>query len=185
VPIVIESADGVDPTPQNGPPSRLQPDGRFVSAQRVPGKYFVRVGGAPAGFVVQSVTVNGTDVTENAIDLASSLTNVVITFTDQISSVTGTVRGIPAGADPPAVILFPADTAGWKDFGMNPQRLRLTRAGVQAGGFSFGSLGPGNYFAAAVRDEYSGDWMNPAFLDVLSRTAQRFVLAPGKNGHSI
>ena len=180
VPIVIESADGVDPTPQIGPPSRVLPDGRFVSAQLVPGKYFVRVGGAPAGFIVQSITVNGADATEAPIELASSVTNVVITFTDLISSITGAVRGIPADADAPAVILFPADMRAWKDFGINPSRLKLTRAGVQSGGFSFGSLAGGDYFAIAIRDEYSADWMNPGFLEVLSHTAQRFTLAPGE-----
>jgi len=180
VPIVIESADGRDNTPQNGPPSRVQPDGRFVSAPRVPGKYFVRVGGSPAGFIVQSVTVNGADATEVPIDLTSSVTSVVITFTDLISSITGTVHGVPADADPPAVVLFPADSRGWKDFGINPSRLKMTRAGVQSSSFSFGSLAAGDYFAVAIRDEYSADWQNPSFLDVLSRTAQRFTLTPGE-----
>ncbi|HEX5069563.1 MAG TPA: carboxypeptidase-like regulatory domain-containing protein [Vicinamibacterales bacterium] len=180
VPIVIEPADGRDPIPQSGPPSQVRPDGRFVSAQRVPGKYFIRVGGAPPGFIVQSITANGADAMDAPIDLGSSVTNVVITFTDLIGSITGTVRGIPAGADPPAIVLFPADRRGWKDFGLNPSRLKLTRAGVQSGGFSFGSLAAGDYFVIAIGDEYSADWMNPDFIEQLSRTAQRITLAPGE-----
>jgi protocatechuate 3,4-dioxygenase beta subunit len=180
VPIVIEPVGGRETTPQNGPPSRVQPDGRFVSAPKVPGKYFVRVGGPPNGYIVQSVMANGVDATEVPIDLASSVANVVVTFTDLVPTIAGTVRGIPTDADPPAIVLFPADTTAWKDFGVNPARMRMTRAGVQTGTFSFGSIVAGDYYAIAIRDEYSSDWMNPGFLEVLARSAQRFTLSPGE-----
>lgn len=180
VPIVVEPVGGRDTTPQNGPPSRVQPDGRFVTAPRAPGRYFVRVGGAPSGFIVQAVTANGVDATEVPIELTSSVANVVVTFTDLIPSITGILHGIPADADPPAIVLFPADTTAWKDFGMNPARMRMTRAGAQSGAFSFGSIVAGDYYAIAIKDEYSSDWMNPGFLEVLARIAQRFTLSPGE-----
>jgi len=180
VPIVIEPVGGRETTPQNGTLSRVQPDGRFVCAPKVPGKYFVRVGGAPSGFIVQSVMVNGVDATEVPIELTSSVSNVVVTFTDLVPSIAGTVRGIPTDADAPAIVLFPADTTAWKDFGGNPARMRMTRAGVQTGTFGFGSIVAGDYYAIAIRDEYSADWMNPGFLEVLARSAQRFTLSPGE-----
>jgi protocatechuate 3,4-dioxygenase beta subunit len=180
VPIVIEPVSGRDTIPQQGPPSRVQPDGRFVSAPRAPGKYFVRVGGPPSGFIVQSVTANGVDATEVPIELSANVANVVVTFTDLIPSITGIVHGIPADADPPGIVIFPADTTAWKDFGLNPARMRMTRANVQSGAFSFGSIVAGDYYAVAIKDEYSSDWMNPLFLEVLARSAQRFALTPGE-----
>jgi len=179
VPVIVEPVDGRDNLPQNGAPSRVTQDGRFTTTPRLPGKYFLRVGGVPSGFIVQSITANGVDATEVPIDLTQSLNNVVITFTDLIASVNGTVRGNAPGADPPAVVLFPADSTSWKDFGINPQRMRMTRAGA-SGAFSFGSLIRGDYYAIAIRDDVSGEWQDPAFLEVLSRTAERFSLGAGE-----
>jgi len=179
IPVIVEPVDGRDNLPQNGAPSRATQDGRFTTTPRLPGKYFLRVGGAPSGFIVQSIMANGADATEVPIDLTQSLTNVVITFTDLIASVSGTVRGIAPGSDPPAVVLFPADSTGWKDFGINPQRMRMTRVGA-SGTFSFGSLIRGDYFALAIRDDVSSEWQDPAFLEVLSRTAERFSLGAGE-----
>ena len=180
IPLVVEPASGRDNTPTSGPPSRVQPDGRFVTAPRMPGKYFLRVGGQPAGFIVQSVTVNGVDATESPFELSSqNLSNVVVTFTDLISTLGGTVRGTPPGADPPAVVVFPADSTAWKDFGVNPARIRMTRAGA-TGTFNFGSLINGHYFVTAIHDEFSSEWQDPAFLEVLSHTAQRLTVGAGE-----
>jgi uncharacterized GH25 family protein len=179
VPVIVEPVDGRVDFLQNGAPSRATQDGRFTTSPRLPGKYLLRVGGAPSGFIVQSITVNGVDATEVPIDLTQSVNSVVITFTDLIASFSGTVRGIVPGSDPPVVVLFPADSTGWKDFGINPARMRMTRAGM-SGVFSFGSLIRGDYFAAAIKDEVSSEWQDPAFLEVLSRTAERFTLGAGE-----
>jgi hypothetical protein len=179
IPLSVEPVDGRDNVPQNGAPSRTTQDGRFTTTPRLPGKYFLRVGGAPSGFIVQSIMANGADATEMPIDLTQSLNGVVITFTDLIASVNGTVRGSAPGADPPAIVLFPADSTSWKDFGINPQRMRMTRASA-SGAFSFGSLIRGDYFAIAIKDDVSSEWQDPAFLEVLSRTAERFSLGAGE-----
>jgi hypothetical protein len=53
--------------------------------------------------------------------------------------VRGAVKGIAPGDDPPAVIVFPFDNTAWKNFGVNPLRMRRTLANA-AGNFSLGSL---------------------------------------------
>ena len=69
VPIVIERAEAGSQIFNIDPPSRVQPDGRFVTTGQLPGRYFIRVGGSPPGGSVQSITANGVDVTDAPIDL--------------------------------------------------------------------------------------------------------------------
>jgi hypothetical protein len=178
IPINVESADGRPPI-QSGPPVRPSQDGRFTTASQLPGRYFVRAGGAPGGWMLQSIVVNGVDATETPIELTQNITGVIVTFTDQISDVRGVVKGTAAGDDPPAVVVFPADNASWKHFGLNPLRMRRTVASP-TGNFSLGSLPAGDYFAAAVPEEFSSEWQDPAYLELLARTAFRFTLTPGE-----
>jgi hypothetical protein len=162
------------PEYDQGPPSRVQPDGRFTTTGRLPGKYFIRSGGVAGGWNLQSITANGIDVTDSPIDLSSSsVSNVVITFTDLNQDLRGTVTGIPQGAEPPGVVVFPADSNAWKNFGVNPTRMRMTRASGPGGQFGTGSLPPGDYYIVAIPDEYSGEWQDPAY-----RT-------PGESSHAL
>ncbi len=178
IPVTVESADGRPPT-QGGQPIRPTQDGRFTTPSQLPGKYFVRTGGAPGGWMLQSISVNGVDAVDTPIDLTQNITGVVVTFTDQISDVRGVVKGTTAGDDPPAVIVFPSDNTAWKNFGVNPLRMRRTLANA-AGNFSLGSLPSGDYCVIAVPEEFSSEWQDPAYLEVLSRTASRFTLSVGE-----
>jgi len=179
--IMIEPADGRQLEYDQGPPSRVQSDGRFTTTGRLPGRYFIRPGGVAGGWSLQSITANGIDVTDSPIDLStSSVSNVVITFTDLTQDLRGTVTGIPQGAEPPGVVVFPADSNAWKNFGVNPTRMRMTRASGPGGQFGTGSLPPGDYYMVAIPDEYSGEWQDPAYLELLARAATRFSLTPGE-----
>jgi protocatechuate 3,4-dioxygenase beta subunit len=179
IPVSIESADA-RPIPQNGPPSRVLPDGRFITQSRQPGRYFVRVGGAPPGWMVQSIIINGIDASSVPVELSQDVNNAVIMFTDQISDVRGSVTSVPPGDDPPAVIVFPADAMAWKNFGANPARLRRALAVETNRAFSVGTLPPGDYFIIAIPEDKSADWQDPDFLELLSRQATRFTLSPGE-----
>lgn len=179
IPITIESADA-QPRPQNGPPSRTLPDGRFITQSQQPGRYFVRIGGAPAGWMVQSVMIGGVDASDTPVELTKDVSNAVITFTDQISDLRGTVTSVRPGDDPPAIVVFPADSTGWNNFGVNPLRMRRTVAALNNGAFTFGTLPPGDYFIIAIPEEKSADWQDPAVLEILARQAARFSLAPGE-----
>jgi hypothetical protein len=129
--------------------------------------------------MLQSISVNGVDATETPVELTQNISGVVVTFTDQISDVRGAVKGTAPGDDPPAVIVFPFDNTAWKNFGVNPLRMRRTLANA-AGNFSLGSLPAGDYFAIAVPEEFSSEWQDPAYLELLARTASRFTLSPGE-----
>ncbi len=179
VPVVIEPADAR----QRGgfqQPGRLNPDGTFTLGGLLPGRYLVRVGGAPGGWTMQSAMLNGVDVSDVPLELGErDVTGVVVTFTDRIAELRGTVRGLKPDAEPPAVLLFPADSTSWRQFGINPRRMRLNRASP-TGQFAFGAVPSGDYFLVAIPDEYSGEWMDPVYLDLLSRTAARITIGEGE-----
>jgi protocatechuate 3,4-dioxygenase beta subunit len=179
IPIMIEKADGQSSQFAQGPPSRVGPDGRFLSTGQLPGRYFVRVGGPPSGWYVHSVTANGVDAMDVPVELSTtSLSNVVVTFTDQMSDLRGRVDA-PPGGDPVAVVVFPADSSGWKNYGVNPIRMRMARPSAN-GSFAIGPLPPGDYLVTAIPDLYSAEWQDPAYLEQLARMATRFTLGVGE-----
>jgi hypothetical protein len=177
IPVIIEPADGRQRT-NFQQPGRVGPDGTFTATGLLPGRYFVRVGGAPGGWVTQSVTLGGVDVSDNPLELERDISGVLVTFTDRISDLRGTVRGVKQ-EEPAAVLVFPSDTNAWKNFGINPRRMRMTRANL-TGAFAFGNMPAGDYYIVAVPDEYSGEWTDPAYLDVLTRVAMRITIGDGE-----
>jgi hypothetical protein len=109
----------------------IDPSGTFTIAGVIPGSY-TAVGsvpasampGAPAGaaWSVRSVTLDGQDVTDRVFDIPSSGTSgLVMTFTDRLSELSGTVVG-PSGepATDYFVIVIPDDRDYW-----TPQTRRI------------------------------------------------------------
>jgi protocatechuate 3,4-dioxygenase beta subunit len=178
VPIVLEPADGRAVI--TVPPSPGDPAGTFSTYAVPPGRYFVRVGGAPSGWTLKSVVYDGRDAADRPLDLQDGdASAVIITFTDTPAQLSGTVRGARGAADGDAsVVVFPVDPEGWTDVGINPRRLRTARV-TPAGTFSFSTLPGGDYFIAAIPDEDAGSWQDPRFLETLSRRATRVTLADG------
>lgn len=143
-----------------------------------PGRYRVRVANSPAGWMFKAAMLNGVDVSETPFDLTKDVSSLVLVFTDRWSGMSGTVVG--AGADTATVVAFTTDTQLWQSPGPNPRRLRGTRAAA-SGQFGFGSLPPGEYYVAAIREEDAGDWRDPATLEAISRVATRVAITEGEH----
>ena len=184
VPITPERADaasiGEGPF-QNIPPGRADESGGFKTYGLPPGKYLVRVGGSPPGWTVKSITSEGRDVSETPIDLrAADVANVVITFTDRPTKLTGVARSGEGNADPDAlVVVFPADNSGWSDYGLNPRRVRSART-TKNGNYTFTGLPAGDYCVAAIREDAYGQWQDPQVLEELSRRGTQVRLGDGE-----
>jgi hypothetical protein len=89
------------------------------------------------------------------------------------------VRGANGNADPDAlVVIFPADSAAWTGFGLNPRRMRSIRP-AQSGKYTFGGVPPGEYVVAAVKEENLGSWQYPEMLEALSRIGSQVRLSEG------
>jgi uncharacterized protein (DUF2141 family) len=181
IPVVVERADRLSSGPfQSVPPGRVDASGTFNTYGVPAGKYFIRVPGAPPGWTLRSVTSEGRDISDVPLDVgAADVTNVIVTFTDRPAKLTGIVRGAGGNPDPEAlVVVFPTDVAQWKDFGLNPRRLRSARA-TKSGSYSFTALPPGDYIVAAIKDDFASTWQTPETLETLSRLGSQVSIAEG------
>jgi hypothetical protein len=180
IPLVIEAAAG---SSEIGAVPRVLVDerGEFTSPGLVGGSYVLRVVDSPPGWMFKSATHNGRDISSSPVDLGGfDASGVVITFTDRWSAVHGTVEAPSRGADGDALVtLFPTDPRLWTDYGTSSRRVRAVRTG-RSGAYAFGSVAPGEYYIAAIPDEKAGDWQDPDFLQILSRSATRISVAEGQ-----
>jgi hypothetical protein len=155
----------------------------FVIEGLIPGEYVLSESLVLTitGSRIKSILCAGHDVTYGVLDTSSGadITDCVVTFTDQSSVVTGTVRD---AAGQPArdvsVIAFPVERDQWPVLGLNPPRLKAQQV-TTAGGYSFQTLPAGEYYLAAVPADAMANWMDPAFLTQVAPQAARVRLSWG------
>jgi hypothetical protein len=151
----------------------------FTIEGLMPGAYLLR---SPIGGIVKSIMWNGRDYSHTPIDTTGGrdITGVVITLTDQTTTIAGVVRdrsGQPA--DAAAVIAFPAEPAQWRRYGIQPTRLGAWRTST-TGTFTLRTLPAGEYLLVAVDDELSHRWKDPTFLERTSRVAVKISIGWGE-----
>ncbi len=176
--VSLESAD-VRPGAPGNARGRVEPSGTFATMGVPPGRYFVRVAGAPSGWTFRGATLGGRDVTDTALEIDGDVTGVMLSFTDRPTQLGGNVlieSGSPEGA---TIIVFPTDSNAWTGYGSTSRRLRTARAD-KTGGYTISNLPAGEYFIAAVPDKIAADWQNPRFLEGLTSGATRIRLADGE-----
>jgi hypothetical protein len=144
------------------------------------GQYIVRaVAFGGTGWVMQSVTLDGKDITDRAFDLHSDATSFVVTFTDAPSKVSGTVTDTQGAVSARAMVLaFPVDPQRWSGYGAYPRTLRSVPAG-DGGVYTFEHLPPGEYCVIAVDAADAEGWEDPARLEALALRARRLSIAAG------
>ena len=177
----------LDPVDATGPAGLLRnvetnrPDetGAFKTSGVAAGRYFIRAGGAPAGWTLRSVTSDGRDVSDTPLDLRTTDASVVITFTDRPTKLTGMARTSNGNADPEAVVVaFPADSSAWTEDGLSSRRLRGTHAS-RDGSYTFEGLPPGEYCVTAIHEDTNADWRDVRVLEDLARGAAQVRLSEG------
>jgi len=161
-------------------PGRLTPDGQFATPSTWPTKYLIRAS-APPGWTFVSAMYQGVDVSETPLDLTTDVEGVVLLFTDHTGTITGAVEPDPGGTTAgAAVLLFPADSAAWVDYGRSSRRVREVSAGAK-GTFTLPTPPAGEYDLVAIPDEQASDWQNPAFLSRVSEIADHITVTPGQS----
>jgi hypothetical protein len=156
------------------------PDGTFeLAGLQGPGRLVLE--GAPDGWWLRSVRLDGRDVTDQPVTFGvrdySSVEAVVATDG-------GGVQGRVLTDGPPdsghGVVVFPVDSARWF---YRSRHLRLGTTGP-GGSFSITGLPPGEYWVAAMRTNiregvYSA-WQDADLLGRLLPVAQRVRLGPAE-----
>ena len=155
--------------------------GRFVSGEMVPGPYVIEVANLPAGWVTKSVTVGGRNATGRTFDLTSAATSdVIVTFTDKVSSLTGTARDASGMPESEAtIVVFPVDKSLWLEHAFPSLRIRSVAPG-RDGRYSFRGLPAGEYFVTAVDAPPPGS-RGATILNALSNGATRITIAEGES----
>jgi len=157
----------------------FRPDatGKLESAQFPRGRYFIRpMFGMPPPWTVKSAMVGGRDAYDTAIELGGADINVVVTFTDRPSRMTGSVRdaGRQIDADT-SVVLFPTDDRTWSAYGVQPRLVQVARTG-RDGRYALSGMPPGDYFVTALKESDMRAWPDPAFLARIATLAQRLTI---------
>jgi len=182
--VSVQAADGrsigtVFAGPQQ---TTVEPDATFKTPNYPAGKYLVNAGSPTSqGWIVRSVVADGRDVTNDPLELRDAdISNVVITYTDKIAQVSGTVhvaQGAAMGSGS-TVFLFPAD---YRARIANADGRRFRNAVVsKTGTYTFVGLSAGDYLVAALDGDEIPDNRDTPFFDALARVATRVSIAEGE-----
>jgi hypothetical protein len=176
--IVAQGAQSL-PGPLGNRPARVESDGSF-ELTGLSGQRLIRVNGLPQEWTLKAVTLNGTDVTDSALEFRGSAqsSGLQIVVTDKISDVNGKVTNAKGEVTRDyTVVVFPDDPAKWQ----YPSRFLKTARADQQGQFRIRALPPDDrYLAVAVDYLEDGEGGDPQFLDQIKSRATRFTLTDGE-----
>jgi hypothetical protein len=160
-----------------GQNSRVSAEGAFHLSSLI-GRFAVRVDGLPPQWIVKSVTVNDTNVTDGSMELRGTeqIAGARIVLTDRIAELNGAVTLDGQPARDAAVIVFADEPARWTF----PTRYVRTTRTNQAGAFTLRGLPPSSYRAVAVTYLEDGEWQDPAFLERMQDAATATTLRDGE-----
>jgi hypothetical protein len=161
-----------------GGTARLEANGAFT-LRGLLGSRVIRVGGLPPDWMVQSITLNGTDVTDRVFEFTGDqeLRGARVTVTDRVTEVNGTVSSANQPARDYTVVIFPEDNTKWAF----PSRYVRSGRPDQKGLFRIRALPPDErYLAVALDYVEEGEASDPEFLERIRASATRFALGEGE-----
>jgi Carboxypeptidase regulatory-like domain len=139
----------------------------------------VRVGGGGGGWFTKRVLLKGNDVT-TGLDVSADVDDIEVVLTNQVTTVTGTVRDARGiGRNDFVVTFFPVGQFDREERASRQRTIRPDPDGV----YRIRNLPPGDYLAAAVPVmslPMDGEW-DPAFLEKVRPAAISFKLAEGQS----
>ena len=172
----LDSADGHF---YNVEPQTTMSGLAFTVSGLVPGRYIVRPPDHLLRWRLRAVTVDGRDVSVVPVELgAADLGDVVVTFTDRRTSLSGVARNSTGAVErDTCVFVFPTDPRFWIDYGRQPRRLLEVQA--ERDGSFFLSLPEGEYFVAATTQDIRAMWRERGMLTRLAALADRVNVREG------
>ncbi len=162
-----------------GRPGRVNADGSFKLAG-ANGRVVIRPMQLPSTWMLKSVTVNGTDITDTPLDIRpeSDVNDIQILVTDRVPEISGKVTN--AKGEPTrdyTVMVFAEESVKWA----YPSRHVRSGRADQDGLFKIRGL-PGDvqYLAVAVDYLEEGEGGDPQFLEQMRDRATSFKLSDGE-----
>ena len=160
------------------PVARVERTGAFTLSGLQVGSHLVRPQGLPRRWVLESVSLNGRDITDTPIELRSgqTLAGLTITFTDRLTEVNGTItddRNTPVTEF--TLLAFPQDESLWRPL----SRHIMTTRPDQNGRYQMRGLPSGRYYLVAVDPAEQSEWFEPTYLSAHVAAATSVTLAEG------
>jgi carboxypeptidase family protein len=158
---------------------RINSDDGAFQLRGLSGPQLIRVANLPAGWALESITLEGEAITDAPFDFKSGrdLTGLTVTLTDKLTDLSGTVLDSRRQAVKDYVlVIFPDDDKLW---GGQSRYVRTARPN-QNGNFSVKGLPPAHYLAVAVESLETGTQNDPAVLEQLRPRAKAFALTEGQ-----
>ena len=152
-------------------------DGTFRFDGVIPASYRV-TGTGPAGWSLKSAMLNGRDISDLPIEVASSATaGLTVTFTNVQTDLFGTITDADKRPAPQLyVVLFPTEQAMWLP---EARRIRVVRS-AENGSYSFPGLPAGDYYLCALTEFDTGFQFEPDYLRPFIGAAIRITIAEGE-----
>ena len=173
----ITAVDGGGLQPWDGEsPQAVKADWSFAF-NGMAGRFLFRVNGLPDDWMLRSVTLNGRDMTETAVETPTDgkpLTGLRMVLSQKGARVTGVVldaHGAPLVDS--SVVVFAEDPALWTP---GTRFVKSTRPD-QEGRFVVAGLPAGAYLVAPKDFVAEGEWEDPAFLRSIIPGAVKVTLA--------
>jgi hypothetical protein len=168
--VTLTRADGRS-IPRQSPRTDVDDEGRFVTSQYVPGRYYVSASSLPPGWSLRSATAAGRDVLDRPLEVIDrDVDDLTLVFTTARPRLSGTVRHTGQPGVEATVHIFPADVSDWLAAEMPPTRTR-TLAVTDDGSFLVDDLRPGRYLAVALAPSIDLDVQDPASIPALARAS--------------
>lgn len=170
---------GLGGGPFGGGGRNVGDDGTFTLTNLF-GARLIRLNGLPQEWMLESVILNGRDVTDQPVEFAANtdITGARIVVTDRVTEVSGSVAAADGKSSSRdfTVIVFADDEARWAA----PSRYVRSARPDQQGLFKIRALPPHDrYLAVAVDYLEQGEETDPDLLDSLKGQASVFRLRPG------
>lgn len=163
--------------PGTNAPGSIGEDGAF-ELRGLAGTRLIRVTGLPQGWMLKSVRIEGTEVTDAGFDFkaGAAVTGVDVVVTARTTDISGAVTTNGQPVKDYTVVIFADDDSKWV---LPNSRYVTGTRGDQEGRFRARNLPAGDYLAVAVEYLAQGEWGDPDVLQRLKGKATRFTLNEG------
>ena len=131
-------------------------------------------------WTLKSAIIDGHDVLDTALEVeqGKDLSGLVLTLTDRVTKVSGTLLNGPGKGTPDyAIVAFPTNRALWT---RGSRRIKASRTATN-GTFVITGLPAGEYYLAAVTDYDQLELFDSSFLGDLVAGARTIALADGES----
>ena len=157
-----------------------QLDGSFNLGNLRPGPRQFGVFGVGTGHMLEAIYLDGRDITDVAVDLSGRVrvTGLEVVLTDQVSELSGMVRG-QDGAPRADIVVVAFSTT--PDLWVADSRWIRTTRPAEDGRYNMRGVPTGDYWLAAVPlvAVELNEWLSPPFLERLRTRARRVSVRKG------